>query len=140
MSEIKSLFQASNNQLMVFALFSLESVFMFSIYTLIPCVIEMSSAAFLNVNLLAADFYSVLFGILIKNFKVIISLNISYNIFIFSPNTISIFFKLHFLYFIGFACIMIGTILYATPLRFKRRSRVNVDVDQTTNSPPIYIN
>ena len=53
-----------------------ESICMFLIYTIIPFVLEMSSAAFLNVNLLTADFYSVLVGILMKQYKVIL---INYN-------------------------------------------------------------
>lgn len=46
-------------------------VCMFLIYILIPFIVEISSAPFLNVNLLTADFYSVLVGIFIKKYKVV---------------------------------------------------------------------
>lgn len=36
-----------------------------------PVVLEMSSAAFLNVNLLTADFYAVLVGVFMKQYQVI---------------------------------------------------------------------
>ena len=52
-------------------LFGAESICMFFIYSIIPFVLEISSAAFLNVNLLTADFYSVLVGIFMKQYKVI---------------------------------------------------------------------
>jgi hypothetical protein len=51
-------------------LFGTESICMFAIYSLIPFTIEITSAAFLNVNLLTSDFYSVLVGIFLKNYKV----------------------------------------------------------------------
>ena len=43
---------------------------MFSFYSIVTYVLELSSAAFLNVNLLTADFYSVLVGLFLKNYKV----------------------------------------------------------------------
>jgi solute carrier family 35 protein F1/2 len=48
------------------------AVCMFLIYILIPFIVEISSAPFLNVNLLTADFYSVLVGIFIKKYKVVL--------------------------------------------------------------------
>lgn len=67
-NEILSLINSKTSQ--IWFLFGINSVFMFSIYTLLPCVIAFSSASFLNVNLLSADFYSVLFGIYIKKYEV----------------------------------------------------------------------
>ena len=86
---------------------------MFLIYTIIPFVLEISSAAFLNVNLLTADFYSVLVGILMKQYKVKKLIffenekNLLWHLFF------AVFFKLHYLYFIGLISIVIGTILYS---------------------------
>jgi drug/metabolite transporter (DMT)-like permease len=77
------------DNLFIWALFFLESLAMFLIYSIIPRVLEMSSAAFLNVNLLTSDFYSVLVGIFFKKYQ------------------------LHYLYFVGLAFILIGTILYS---------------------------
>lgn len=73
----------------IWVLFAFESISMFSIYSIVPSVLEASSAAFLNVNLLTSDFYSVLVGIFLKQYK------------------------LHYLYFIGLICIFFGTILYS---------------------------
>lgn len=43
---------------------------MFAIYTLFPYILEITSAAFVNVNLLTSDFYAVLIGILALGYKV----------------------------------------------------------------------
>lgn len=47
-----------------------ESLFMFFVYVFIPIAIEFSSAAFLNVNLLTSDFYTALYGVIVKKQKV----------------------------------------------------------------------
>ena len=56
-------------------LFVIESMLLFLCYTLIPRVIELSSAAFLNVNLLTSDFYTVFLGVFIKKIQVSLLLN-----------------------------------------------------------------
>lgn len=61
----------NNNNQKKGILFAAESVCMFFIYTIMPVVLEMSSAAFLNVNLLTADFYAVLVGVFMKQYQVI---------------------------------------------------------------------
>ncbi len=48
---------------------------MFMLYSLFPHVIEMSGAAFINVNLLTADFYAVLIGIFALKLNVSFELN-----------------------------------------------------------------
>lgn len=93
-SELSHLF--SFNQTKIWILFAAESVCMFFIYTIMPVVLEMSSAAFLNVNLLTADFYAVLVGVFMKQYQ------------------------LHYLYFVGLALIVIGTILYSLRKPSKR--------------------
>lgn len=86
-SEISQLLGSDN--ISIWALFLLESLVMFLIYSIIPCILQISSAAFLNVNLLTSDFYSVLVGIFFRKYE------------------------LHFLYFVGLGCIFFGTILYS---------------------------
>jgi len=66
----KMFFKLTFKFLILGLLFSAESCCMFLIYLCIPFVLEFSSAAFLNVNLLTADFYTVLIGIFFKKYKV----------------------------------------------------------------------
>lgn len=86
-TELTQLIQFNN--LAIWVLFLLESLAMFLIYSIIPLVLEISSAAFLNVNMLTSDFYSVLVGIFLRQYK------------------------LHYLYFVGLSFILFGTILYS---------------------------
>lgn len=52
------------------ALFVFESFLMFMVYTILPQVVENSSAAFLNLNLLSSDFYTAIYGFVFKNYQV----------------------------------------------------------------------
>jgi solute carrier family 35, member F1/2 len=47
---------------------------MFLIYSIIPIILEISNATYLNINLLTADFYSVIFGVFIKKYEVRVNL------------------------------------------------------------------
>ncbi|CAF0922977.1 unnamed protein product [Brachionus calyciflorus] len=98
-SEISNLFAL--NKIYVWILFLVEAILMFAIYILIPCVIDLSSAAFLNVNLLTSDFYAAFYGIFVKKYQ------------------------FHYLYFIGFGCILLGTILYCLSEPNDRMSKIN---------------
>lgn len=51
-------------------LFAFESLLMFMIYTILPVVVESTSAAFLNLNLLSSDFFTAIYGFVFKNYKV----------------------------------------------------------------------
>lgn len=50
------------------------------LYSLFPHVIELTSAAFININLLTADFYAVIIGIVAYKYEVwFLKFKISYN-------------------------------------------------------------
>ena len=57
----------------IWAYASLYNMGMFLVYSIIPVIMQLSSAAFFNVNLLTADFYTILYGILIQKYQVRVS-------------------------------------------------------------------
>lgn len=87
---------------------------MIILYSIMPKTLKKIGATAVNLNLLSADFYALLAGLIIFKYKVCIFLK--WHWFYYSSSFIfflNLFLQFHFLYFIAFAAVIIGVIVYS---------------------------
>ncbi|MEQ2217573.1 hypothetical protein XENOCAPTIV_015142 [Xenoophorus captivus] len=90
-------------------LFAVYALCMYALYSFMPVVVKLTSATAVNLSLLTADLFSLFCGLLLFNYKRLLSLNLGVT---YSEETETMGEVFSVLYIISFVIIMMGFIMF----------------------------